>query len=96
MSKKYFATIMTTIMAMAESLPMADTFSSGMPNYQCSINEITEKSNVTEKEVLELLEAGIISGKNIFGVPFIIDDTPYSVEKKLNDWKKGGKINECN
>ena len=56
-----------------------------------SINEIIEKSNVTEKEVLELLEAGIIRGKIIFGVPFITGDTPYSVEKKLSDWKKGGK-----
>lgn len=78
--------IFAAIMAMAESSP---NFSSGLSNYKCSINEITEKTNVTEEEILELLEKGIIRGKVIFRVPFIIDDTPWSVRRKLEKYRGG-------
>lgn len=74
---------LSTIMRMAGN-PM-------MTNCRCSINEITEKTNVIEKEILELLEKGIISGRIIFGVPYIINETPWSVEKKLKKYKGGEK-----
>lgn len=62
-----------------------------MGNCKCSINEIIEKTDVTEEELFGLLENGIIRGKVIFGVPFIINDTPWSVRKKLNDYKEDKK-----
>lgn len=71
--------IFAAIMAMAEDQIIA--------NCKCSINEITEKTDVTEEEILELLKKGIIRGKAIFGVPFIINDTPWSIRKKLKDCK---------
>lgn len=81
MSKAMAEIFLSTIMRMTGD-PMA--------NCKCSINEITEKASVTEKEILKLLEEGIIKGKTIFGVPYIINDTPWSVERKLKDYKGGG------
>jgi hypothetical protein len=77
-----------TIMAMAGISSMSDIFPFGRPDYKYSINEITEKSDVTKEELLELLEKGIIKGRIVFGVPYIIGDTPHSVEGKLKKFKE--------
>lgn len=72
----------TTIMAMAiagESMVSDEKY---------SINEIIEKSDVTKEELLELLEKGIVRGQMIYGAPYIVGDTPYSIEKKLEEYKK--------
>lgn len=88
MMSKSFNAFIAAIMAMAENSPMPDIFSYGMPDYKYSINEIIEKSNVTKEELLELLREDIIRGKIIFGVPYIIGDTPYGIEGKLEEYKK--------
>ncbi len=59
-----------------------------------SINEIIEKSHLTKVNLFELLNAEIIKGVVIFGVPYIVDDTIYSIEKKFKEFKKEEKINE--
>lgn len=79
-------------LAIIEAMMAMNGNSQFMPEERHSVNEIVEKSDVTEGEVLELLEAEIIKGTTIFGVPYIVGDTLHSVERKLKDWK--GRIND--
>jgi len=65
-----------------------NVFDMDIPKEKHSINEIIEKSNIAEWELLEMLKNGIIQGKAIFGVPYIIGDTIYSIKKKFEENKK--------
>ena len=58
------------------------------PNLKCSINEITEKTDVTKEDILMLLEKGIIKGRGIYGVPHIMGLSAYGVENKLENLKQ--------
>lgn len=57
------------------------------PNLKCSINEITEKTNVTKEDILMLLKKGTIKGKVIFGVPYIIGLSAYGVKNEFEKMK---------
>ena len=53
------------------------------PNLKCSINEITEKTNVEEHDMLILLDKGVFKGEKIFGVQYVIGYSPYGVERRI-------------
>jgi len=58
------------------------------PNQKCSVNEIIEKTNVTEEDILRLLKMNVIKGKVIFGVPYIMRLSAYGVVNKLREYKQ--------
>ncbi len=64
------------------------------PNLKCSINEITEKTDVTKEEILILLEKGILKGKIIFGVPYILGLSAYGVKNELKKMLNRAENNE--
>lgn len=75
--------ILMAIMAMGDF--------SMVSNEKCSVNEITEKTDVTEKEILMLINKEIIRDENMYGASYIIGDTPYSVEAKLKEYRESLK-----